>query len=216
MLDGGCDPRYIARRVLRMASEDIGNADPRALTLALAACEVYERLGTPEGELAIAQAVVFMACAAKSNAVYVAFGAAMEDAKTHGTADVPLRLRNAPTGLMKGLGYGAGYRYAHDEPDAFAAGETLLSRRHDARALLRAGAARARDQDCRSARADGGKRADPVTTLRPNFTGVRHIAAGPCDVAADCCLRQGDRTGFDRGGSGLRAEFDARPGRRDP
>jgi putative ATPase len=123
MLDGGCDPRYVARRVLRMASEDIGNADPRALTLALQACETYERLGSPEGELAIAQAVVFMACAAKSNAVYVAFGAAMKDAKERGTLDVPLRLRNAPTGLMKGLGYGQGYRYAHDEPDAFAAGE---------------------------------------------------------------------------------------------
>jgi len=123
MLDGGCDPRYVARRVLRMASEDIGNADPRALALALQACETYERLGSPEGELAIAQAVVFMACAAKSNAVYVAFGAAMKDAKERGTLDVPLRLRNAPTGLMKGLGYGQGYRYAHDEPDAFAAGE---------------------------------------------------------------------------------------------
>jgi len=123
MLDGGCDPRYVARRVLRMASEDIGNADPRALALALQACETYERLGSPEGELAIAQAVVFMACAAKSNAVYVAFGAAMEDAKRLGTLDVPLRLRNAPTGLMKGLGYGQGYRYAHDEPGAFAAGE---------------------------------------------------------------------------------------------
>ncbi len=123
MLDGGCDPRYVARRVLRMASEDVGNADPRALALALQACETYERLGSPEGELAIAQAVVFMACAAKSNAVYVAFGAAMEDAKRHGTLDVPLRLRNAPTGLMKGLGYGKGYRYAHDEPDAYAAGE---------------------------------------------------------------------------------------------
>jgi len=123
MLDGGCDPRYIARRVLRMASEDIGNADPRALALALQACEVYERLGSPEGELAIAQAVVFMACAAKSNAVYVAFGAAMEDAKRLGTLDVPLRLRNAPTGLMQGLGYGKGYRYAHDEPEAYAAGE---------------------------------------------------------------------------------------------
>jgi putative ATPase len=123
MLDGGCDPRYVARRVLRMASEDIGNADPRALALALQACETYERLGSPEGELAIAQAVVFMACAAKSNAVYVAFGAAMEDARQHGTLDVPLRLRNAPTGLMKGLGYGKGYRYAHDEPDAYAAGE---------------------------------------------------------------------------------------------
>jgi putative ATPase len=123
MLDGGCDPRYVARRVLRMASEDIGNADPRALALALQACETYERLGSPEGELAIAQAVVFMACAAKSNAVYVAFGAALEDVKKHGTLDVPLRLRNAPTGLMKGLGYGKGYRYAHDEPDAYAAGE---------------------------------------------------------------------------------------------
>jgi len=123
MLDGGCDPRYVARRALRMASEDIGNADPRALALALQACEIYERLGSPEGELAIAQAVVFMACAAKSNAVYVAFGAAMEDAKKYGTLDVPLRLRNAPTGLMKSLGYGKGYRYAHDEPDAYAAGE---------------------------------------------------------------------------------------------
>jgi putative ATPase len=123
MLDGGCDPRYVARRVLRMASEDIGNADPRALALALQASETYERLGSPEGELALAQAVVFMACAAKSNAVYLAFGAAMSDAKEYGTLDVPLHLRNAPTGLMKSLGYGKGYRYAHDEPDAYAAGE---------------------------------------------------------------------------------------------
>jgi len=123
MLDGGCDPRYVARRVLRMASEDIGNADPRALALALQACETFERLGSPEGELAIAQAVVFMACAAKSNAVYLAFGAAMEDAKRLGTLEVPLHLRNAPTGLMKGLGYGKGYRYAHDEPEGYAAGE---------------------------------------------------------------------------------------------
>ncbi len=126
MLDGGCDPRYIARRVLRMASEDIGNADPRALALALQASETYERLGSPEGELTLAQAVVFMACAAKSNAVYVAFRAAMEDAKKHGTLDVPLPLRNAPTGLMKSLGYGKGYRYAHDEPDAYAAGENYF------------------------------------------------------------------------------------------
>jgi putative ATPase len=123
MLAGGCDPLYIARRALRMASEDIGNADPRALTLCLEACAVYERLGTPEGELAIAQAIVFMACAAKSNAVYAAFNAAKEDAAGLGSLDVPLHLRNAPTRLMKEIGYGKGYRYAHDEPDAYAAGE---------------------------------------------------------------------------------------------
>jgi putative ATPase len=123
MLDGGCDPRYVARRVIRMASEDIGNADPRALQLALQAAEAYERLGSPEGELMIAQAVVFMACAAKSNAVYVAYKAAMADAQQRGTLDVPMHLRNAPTGLMKGLGYGKGYRYAHDEPEGYAAGE---------------------------------------------------------------------------------------------
>jgi putative ATPase len=123
MLAGGCDPLYVARRALRMASEDIGNADPRALTLALEACAVYERLGSPEGELAIAQAIVFMACAAKSNAVYVAYNAATEDAKAQGSLEVPLHLRNAPTKLMKALGYGKGYRYAHDEPDAHAAGE---------------------------------------------------------------------------------------------
>ena len=126
MLDGGCDPRYIARRVLRLASEDIGNADPRGLTMALEACEVYERLGTPEGELAIAQAVVFLASAAKSNAVYVAFGEAMEDARSLGSLEVPLHLRNAPTRLMKQLDYGKGYRYAHDEPDAHAAGENYF------------------------------------------------------------------------------------------
>jgi putative ATPase len=123
MLDGGCDPRYIARRVLRMASEDIGNADPRGLTMALEACEVYERLGSPEGELALAQAIVFLAVAAKSNAVYTAFNEAMQDAKQSGSLDVPMHLRNAPTRLMKELGHGEGYRYAHNEPDAVATGE---------------------------------------------------------------------------------------------
>ena len=123
MLAGGCDPLYIARRALRMASEDIGNADPRALTLALEACAVYERLGSPEGELAIAQAIVFMACAAKSNAVYAAYQAAAEDASGLGSLEVPLHLRNAPTRLMKEIGYGKGYRYAHDEPGGYAAGE---------------------------------------------------------------------------------------------
>ncbi len=126
MLAGGCDPLYIARRALRMASEDIGNADPRALTLALEACAVYERLGSPEGELAIAQAVVFMACAAKSNAVYTAYQAASADAASLGSLEVPLHLRNAPTRLMKEIGYGKGYRYAHDEPGGYAAGERYL------------------------------------------------------------------------------------------
>jgi putative ATPase len=123
MLDGGCDPLYIARRVVRMASEDIGNADPRGLDLALAAWEVLERLGSPEGELALAQAVVYLAMAPKSNAVYSAFGEAMQDARDSGTREVPVHLRNAPTKLMKGLGHGRDYRYAHDEVDAFAAGE---------------------------------------------------------------------------------------------
>jgi putative ATPase len=123
MLAGGCDPLYIARRAIRMASEDIGNADPRALTMALEACMVYERLGSPEGELAIAQAIIFMSCAAKSNAVYTAYQAASEDAKSLGSLEVPLHLRNAPTRLMKEIGYGKGYRYAHNEPDAYAAGE---------------------------------------------------------------------------------------------
>ena len=126
MLDGGCDPRYIARRVTRMAVEDIGLADPRALALALDGWETYERLGTPEGELAVAAAVVYLACAPKSNALYVAMGEAMADVGEFGTLDVPLRLRNAPTRLMKNLGYGRDYRYAHDEPEAFAAGERYL------------------------------------------------------------------------------------------
>jgi putative ATPase len=126
MLDGGCDPLYIARRVVRMAMEDVGIADPRAFALTLDAWEAYDRLGSPEGELAIANAVVYLACAPKSNAVYVAMGEAMADVEQYGTLDVPLRLRNAPTRLMKGLGYGDGYRYAHDEPEAYAAGERYL------------------------------------------------------------------------------------------
>jgi putative ATPase len=126
MLDGGADPLYLARRLVRMAVEDIGLADPRALELSLNACETYERLGTPEGELALAQAVIYLACAAKSNAVYVAYNAAREFVKTDGSRSVPLHLRNAPTKLMKQLGYGRTYRYAHDEPEAYAAGESYL------------------------------------------------------------------------------------------
>jgi len=126
MLDGGCDPLYIARRMVRMASEDIGNADPRALRIALDAWETYDRLGSPEGELALAQAVVFLACAPKSNAVYTAFGSAVRDARDYGSREVPDRLRNAPTRLAKELGHGKGYRYAHNEPDRFAAGENYF------------------------------------------------------------------------------------------
>lgn len=123
MIDGGCDPLYVARRVVRMASEDIGNADPRALTIALNAWETQERLGSPEGELAIAQAVLYLACAPKSNAVYTAYKAVMQDIRNAGSHEIPIHLRNAPTRLMKELGYGHHYRYAHDEPDAYAAGE---------------------------------------------------------------------------------------------
>ena len=123
MLDGGCDPLYLARRVVRMASEDIGNADPRALTLCLNAWDVQERLGSPEGELAIAQAVIYLACAAKSNAVYKAYNNARADISKTGSLEVPVHLRNAPTKLMKELGYGKTYRYAHDEPEGYAAGE---------------------------------------------------------------------------------------------
>jgi len=123
MLDGGCDPVYLMRRIVRMASEDIGNADPRGLRIALDAWESFDKLGRPEGDLAIAQAVVYLASAPKSNAVYTAFNAAMHDVKTQGSAEVPIHLRNAPTKLMKELGYGKEYRYAHDEPDAYAAGE---------------------------------------------------------------------------------------------
>ncbi len=126
MLDGGADPLYVGRRMIRMATEDIGLADPRALQLVLDAVATYERLGTPEGELALAEAVIYLACAAKSNAVYVAYNAARALIAEEGSRPVPMRLRNAPTKLMKGLGYGKGYRYAHDEPDAYAAGEHYL------------------------------------------------------------------------------------------
>ena len=126
MLDGGCDPLYIARRVVRMASEDIGNADPRGLQLAMSAWDAYERLGSPEGELAIAQAVVYLACAPKSNAVYTAYKAALQDAKQFGSLEVPMHLRNAPTQFMKALDYGKGYRYAHDEANAYATGENYF------------------------------------------------------------------------------------------
>lgn len=126
MLDGGCDPLYVARRVVRMASEDIGNADPRALQIALNAWDVQERLGSPEGELTLAQAVIYMAVAAKSNAVYSAYNQARRDVKSQPSHDVPLHIRNAPTKLMKELDYGKDYRYAHDESDAFAAGENYF------------------------------------------------------------------------------------------
>lgn len=126
MLDGGCDPLYIARRVVRMASEDIGNADPRALQIALNAWETQERLGSPEGDLSIAQAIVYLACAAKSNAVYKAFNLVMADIKNLPDYDVPMHLRNAPTSVMKDLDYGAEYRYAHDELEGYAAGENYF------------------------------------------------------------------------------------------
>jgi len=126
MFDGGCDPVYIARRTLRMASEDIGNADPRAMNMALDAWNSYDRLGSPEGELAIGQLVIYLACAPKSNAAYSAFKAASKDAVEHGSLPVPNHLRNAPTTLMKELGHGSGYRYAHDEEGGFSAGENYF------------------------------------------------------------------------------------------
>ncbi len=126
MIDGGCDPLYIARRVVRIASEDIGNADPRAIRIALDAWETQERLGSPEGELAIAQAIVYLASAPKSNAVYMAWNMALQDASQQGSLEVPMHLRNAPTKMMKDMDYGEGYRYAHNEPDAYAAGENYF------------------------------------------------------------------------------------------
>jgi putative ATPase len=126
MMDGGCDLSYLARRIVRIASEDIGNADPRALQICINAWEAQERLGSPEGELALAQAVVYLACAPKSNAVYMAYNAAMSDARQSGSLGVPVHLRNAPTKLMKSLDYGKEYRYAHNEPEAYAAGENYF------------------------------------------------------------------------------------------
>jgi len=126
MLDGGVDPRYLARRMIRMASEDVGLADPRALEVAINAAEVYERLGTPEGELALAECAIYLAVAAKSNAVYAAYNAARAFVAEDGTRPVPLHIRNAPTRLMKNLGYGKDYRYAHDEDEGYAAGESYF------------------------------------------------------------------------------------------
>ena len=126
MLDGGCDPAYVARRIVRMTIEDIGLADPRAMQVALDAWDAYDRLGSPEGDLALANAVVYVAVAPKSNAVYVGSGEVARDIEQFGTLDVPMRLRNAPTRLMRDLGYGKGYRYAHDEPDAYVPGESSL------------------------------------------------------------------------------------------
>ncbi len=167
MLDGGADPLYVGRRMIRMASEDIGLADLRALRLALDAVETYERLGTPEGELALAQAVIYLACAAKSNAVYVAYGKARAFIAEDGSRPVPLHIRNAPTRLMKELGYGKDYRYAHDEPDAYAAGERYLpdgmpevsfyeptERGLEARIAEKLAAMRARDAQARAKKDD--------------------------------------------------------------
>lgn len=128
MIDGGADLTYLARRIVRIASEDIGNADLRALDISINAWEVQERLGSPEGELALAQAVIYLACAPKSNAVYMAYNAVMKDIKAHGSLEVPMHLRNAPTALMKSLGYKKEYRYAHNEPEAYAAGECYFPR----------------------------------------------------------------------------------------
>jgi putative ATPase len=163
MLDGGADPLYVGRRMIRMATEDIGLADPRALRLALDAVETYERLGTPEGELALAEAAIYLACAPKSNAVYTAYGQARAFIVEDGSRPVPLHIRNAPTRLMKELGYGKGYRYAHDEEDAYAAGERYLpdgmppvewyrptDRGLEAKIAEKLAALRARDAEARS------------------------------------------------------------------
>ncbi len=153
MLDGGADPLYIGRRLVRMAAEDIGLADPRALRLALDACETYERLGSPEGELALAQAAIYLACAPKSNAAYVAYNAARDFVARDGTRPVPLHLRNAPTRLMKELGFGKAYRYAQDEPEAYAAGEDYFPEGMPEVRFYQPDPARVGRQDRREARA---------------------------------------------------------------
>ena len=158
MLDGGADPLYLGRRLVRMAVEDIGLADPRALRLALDACETYERLGTPEGELALAQAALYLASAPKSNAVYTAYNQMREFVSADGSRPVPVHLRNAPTRLMKELGYGHAYRYAHDEPEAYAAGENYLPEGMRAADVLPADTARAGSKDRREAGASARAR----------------------------------------------------------
>ena len=152
MLDGGADPLYVGRRLIRMAVEDIGLADPRALRMTLDACETYERLGTPEGELALAEAAVYLACAPKSNAVYNAYNQAREFVSADGSRPVPVHLRNAPTRLMKELGYGHAYRYAHDEPEAYAAGEQYLPDGMREVRFYKPDTARVGGKDCREAR----------------------------------------------------------------
>ncbi len=170
MLDGGADPLYVGRRLVRMAVEDIGLADPRALRLALDACETYERLGSPEGELALAQAAIYLACAPKSNAAYVAYNEARDFVGRDGSRPVPVHLRNAPTRLMKELGFGKAYRYAHDEPDAYAAGENYFPEGMPRSALLSADAARAGGQDRREARASARARSRcPASQVKHNY-----------------------------------------------
>ncbi len=156
MLDGGCDPHYVARRLVRMASEDVGNADPRALQLTLAAWDAYDRLGSPEGELSLAQAVLYLAGVPKSNAAYLAYKAAAAHVAETPSHAVPLHLRNAPTGLMKRLGYGEGYRYAHDEQEAYAAGESYWPDGVSPVRVLPAQRTGARSEDPRAPRAPEG------------------------------------------------------------
>jgi hypothetical protein len=181
MLDGGADPLYIGRRVVRMAVEDIGLADPRGLRIALDACETYERLGTPEGELALAEAVLYLSAAPKSNAVYEAYNAARAFVAKDHTRPVPMHLRNAPTRLMKELGYGKGYRYAHDEEGAYAAGESYFPEGMQPEQWYRPHRARARGEDPREARAPEKPQMIDIQTLRkdPEAVAKRLATRGP-------------------------------------